>query len=361
MATVRLFLLTCRTQPANILLPGRHPPVPLNSPSNSNTVNPTSLYSEELVLRVNELFHDHATRVYTDIHEVMTGKGEERWRRLAARFLPPSPVVLADIGTGMGLVPLTIGPLLKEGDRVLLSDISQGMLDAAQENIERAGFPWSAEYLKLSGTVPLTLPFADRSVNVITMNSVLHHIKDTGRFIAEVDRILKPGGIFVVAHEPNVLFRRRKILWRGYKLIYPIINPKYALRSRPARALGIYKLVMAIYFRLRPDRGAAGRSMLEEMNAQLRREGLITQPLGLDEIGEITDIHDAEGFDPLGLVPGYEVVHLETYNHIGQVSIDNAQNRVISRYENWLRRRYPTEGCTFFLILRKPSTPTDGR
>ncbi len=93
--------------------------------------------------------------------------------------------------------------------------------------------------------------------------------------------------------------------------------------------------------------------MMNGINDTLLREGLIDKPLGLDEIGEITDILDREGFDPLTLVPEYEILHLESYNHIIQVSITQAGNPLIRAYDRWLARRYPTSGGTFFLVLRK--------
>jgi ubiquinone/menaquinone biosynthesis C-methylase UbiE len=319
-------------------------------------MNPTSAYSEQLVLRVNEIYHDFANPHYDDIHREQIGSEGERWRRLAARFLPASPFVLADIGTGLGLVPVSIGGLLKPEDRLIASDLSQGMLDAARRNIEREKFPWSVEYVKLTGTVPYRLPFESGSLDVVTMSSVLHHIKETGAFLGEIDRVLKPGGIFFIAHEPNALFRHRKLLWGSYRFLYALLNPTFALRSRPARALGIYSLTMKIYHRLRPGRGDTARAMMSTINDQLLREGLIRAPLGLDEIGEITDILDREGFDPLTLVPAYEVLHLESYNHIGQVSIDKAKNRLVSAYDRWLGKRYPTSGSTFFLVLHKPQS-----
>ena len=317
-------------------------------------MNTPSLYSEELVLRVNELFHDLAIPKYGELHSSHIKSEGERWRRLAQRFLPAGPAVLADIGTGMGMVPVTIGPYLGSAYTVLASDISRAMLDAARANIENEGFPWKAEYVKLAGSMPFTLPYADGSIDVITMNSVLHHIKGTERFREEIDRVLKPGGLFFVGHEPNALFRERKILWYGYRLLYGLLNPKYALRSRPARALGLYRLSSAIFYRLQPERGAALRGIMSSMNEQLMREGLIRKPLMTDEIGEITDILDRDGFDPLALNPAYEVVHLESYNHIGQVSVEHGGNGLIRACDRWLRKRYPIAGGTFFLILRKP-------
>lgn len=42
------------------------------------------------------------------------------------------------------------------------------------------------------------LPFADASFDVVYSNGVLHHSEDTDKCIAEVHRVLKPGGIAVI-------------------------------------------------------------------------------------------------------------------------------------------------------------------
>ena len=46
------------------------------------------------------------------------------------------------------------------------------------------------------------LPFADASFDLVVANLVLHHIHPLDRLVAEVSRVLRPGGRFV-AHEPN--------------------------------------------------------------------------------------------------------------------------------------------------------------
>lgn len=42
-----------------------------------------------------------------------------------------------------------------------------------------------------------TLPFADNSIDLITSRSVMEHLVDTGAFMREAHRILKPGGYFI--------------------------------------------------------------------------------------------------------------------------------------------------------------------
>ena len=46
------------------------------------------------------------------------------------------------------------------------------------------------------------LPFADQSLRAIFLSGVLHHIPDPGKFLAEAERCLKPGGRLVMI-EPN--------------------------------------------------------------------------------------------------------------------------------------------------------------
>lgn len=317
-------------------------------------MNLTERYSEQLVLRVNELFHDLTEGYYSDVHREILGAEGDRWRAVAREHLPASPRVVADIGTGMGMVPIAIGRVLTASDRVIAADISQRQLEQARSNIESEGFPWSVEYVKLEPKLPFTLPFDDASLDVITMNSVLHHIKETEGFLAEVDRVLKPGGVFVVAHEPNAAYTENRPSWYASRMLYGLLTPSFAFRSRPARALGIYSLAMAMYRWLRPEAASVSQRMVETVNATVMAEKLSDRRLTHGELGEITDIRDNTGFHPRQLMPRYEVLHLETYNHLGQLSIDRAHGGVISRLDAWLRRRRPEGGATFFLALRKP-------
>lgn len=315
---------------------------------------PVDRYSERLVLRLNELLHDHADEFYGDLHLTHLGVEGDRWRRFAETFLPRSPFVLADIGTGMGMVPLAIRGMLTADDRVLAADISTGMLEAARRNIAAADFPCPVEYVKLDAATPLVLPFDDESIGVLTMNSVLHHIRNTEEFMQEIHRVLRPGGVVAIGHEPNAAFRENRFLWMTYQLIYALHSPRYALKSPLAIRTGIAWVARTIYYRLRPERGRAARQLLESLSARLMEEGLLDRPIRPEEIGTIADIRDDVGFHPRKLLPGYEVIQFETYNHVGQVSIDRADGTIISAYDSWLRRRLPESGMTFFASLRKP-------
>ena len=56
-------------------------------------------------------------------------------------------------------------------------------------------------------TQPLDLPYADDTFDAVTSVGVLEHVRDTGgdeaRSLAEIRRVLAPGGVFVCCHFPN--------------------------------------------------------------------------------------------------------------------------------------------------------------
>ena len=311
-------------------------------------------YSEELVLRVNELFHDLTTELYQAIHAEMGGTERARWERIADRFLHfQAPAMIADVGTGNGFVPLTIAGFLKKEDTFICSDISSGMLEVAQKNIAAKQFPCRFEFVKIQSSAPLSLPFATGSLDALTMNSVLHHIRNTAEFIQEIDRVLKPGGVVVIGHEPNHCFRLQRFLWYNYLVLNAILNPK-AGAIHFTRRIGLYEGMMRLYFLFFPAKKRAASQMLERTNQTLIAEKLIVEPLVLEEIAEITDVRDLEGFVPDTLIPNYQLLQLESYDHLLVVNHNHPHNPFVKRYDQLLARRYPGKGGTFFVALRKP-------
>jgi len=50
------------------------------------------------------------------------------------------------------------------------------------------------------------LSFADGSLKAVYANGVLHHIKEPARCLAEIERVLAPGGLFVCSEPSSTLF-----------------------------------------------------------------------------------------------------------------------------------------------------------
>jgi len=312
-------------------------------------------YSEKLVQRVNELYHDFQNEGYHYSHPEIFEQEKERWERIAKQFFNfAKPVTLVDIGSGTGFVALTTAKRLKKNDKFICSDISRGILEIAKKNIKKRNFSCKFDFVKIRSQVPYRLPFRGRSVDVVAMNSVLHHVKDTETFLGEIDRILKPGGLLFIAHDMNRYFYENRFLWYNYLFFNYILDPKRLIYEL-LKKLRLRKIAGLYYF-FRPKNKnivQEHEKIVNKVNEALLKEKLIKKPISQEEIEEIIDVKVGEGFKPDALLPGYRLLRLETYNHIFFVTIRHFNNRIIKSYDSMLKRKYPKDGATFFAIYRK--------
>ncbi len=113
---------------------------------------------------------------------------EDQADRMAIRkLLPKRMASFADIGGGYGRLA---GEYLKRAHKVILFDYSKTELDQAKEiygdKIEtRAGDIYE-------------LPFKDGELDGLMMVRVTHHLKDLKKAMAELYRVLRPGGVAVI-------------------------------------------------------------------------------------------------------------------------------------------------------------------
>jgi 2-polyprenyl-6-hydroxyphenyl methylase/3-demethylubiquinone-9 3-methyltransferase len=103
--------------------------------------------------------------------------------------IDPRGVAVLDVGCGGGLLAEEFAAL---GCRVTGVDPSSASLVAARMHAAQGGL--SIEYVEGSGEA---LPFEDASFGVVYCCDVLEHVDDVGKTIAEIARVLKPGGAFL--------------------------------------------------------------------------------------------------------------------------------------------------------------------
>ena len=100
------------------------------------------------------------------------------------------PLELLDIGCGGGF--LTEAFARQEGFRVCGVDPSGPSLAEAERHARQMGF--DIAYQMGNGE---SLPFPDHSFGVVCCCDVLEHVADRNAILAEVHRVLKPGGVFL--------------------------------------------------------------------------------------------------------------------------------------------------------------------
>lgn len=93
-----------------------------------------------------------------------------------------------EVGCGDGMIWCENLDRIPPGWRLTLTDFSPGMVDAA-----RAAIGDRAEYAVADVQ---DLPFPDESFDAVIANHMLFHVPDRPRGIAELARVLRPGGAF---------------------------------------------------------------------------------------------------------------------------------------------------------------------
>jgi len=104
---------------------------------------------------------------------------------------PDATVLECGCGTGRfwldGGVPRSM--------RVVVTDLSSGMVDEALESVRSAGFDSVA-----GRTCDVqNLPFGDGEFDVVLANHMLYHVPDPDRAIGELARVVKPAGVVLAA------------------------------------------------------------------------------------------------------------------------------------------------------------------
>ncbi len=108
--------------------------------------------------------------------------------------LRPGQVVL-DLGSGGGLDVIVSARRVAPGGMAYGLDFLEEMLDVARANAEKAGVD-NVEFLH--GMIE-DIPLPDGSVDVVISNCVINLAPDKAPVLAEVARVLRPGGRFAVS------------------------------------------------------------------------------------------------------------------------------------------------------------------
>ena len=124
---------------------------------------------------------------YDVLNRLMSLGMDRRWRRLAASAARPRGACALDVGAGTGDLALE---LCRQGAaRVIGADFSPEMLAAASR--KAAGSNARISWVLADA---LRLPFPDRSFDCVTNAFVLRNLADLRAGLAEMGRVLRPGG-----------------------------------------------------------------------------------------------------------------------------------------------------------------------
>jgi ubiquinone/menaquinone biosynthesis C-methylase UbiE len=119
-------------------------------------------------------------------------------QRLKELLRLPSDGSMLDAGGGTGRVSQQLRPLVGQ---LILTDLSAGMLRQAGQK----------EQFLLSMAHAEQLPFADESFDRVLVVDALHHFCDQRQALADLLRVLKPGGRLLI-EEPDLNHFRVRLI-----------------------------------------------------------------------------------------------------------------------------------------------------
>jgi ubiquinone/menaquinone biosynthesis C-methylase UbiE len=127
--------------------------------------------------------------------------------RMREALSPASGETILEVGPGTGYYSLDVAAALEPGGTLHVFDLQQEMLDHTMRRATEAG---------LTNLVPRQgdareLPYDDDTFDAALMVTVLGEVPDQERALAELARVLKPGGRLVVGElfgDPHMVTER---------------------------------------------------------------------------------------------------------------------------------------------------------
>jgi demethylmenaquinone methyltransferase/2-methoxy-6-polyprenyl-1,4-benzoquinol methylase len=133
---------------------------------------------------------DRIARVYDLMNSVMTAGLHHRWRARAADLAALEPGGRAlDVASGTGDLALELARRVGPSGTVVGSDFSEPMLDVARRKSAAVRWEWANA---------LELPYPDDDFDAATVGFGARNFSDLDRGLAEMVRVVRPGGRVVV-------------------------------------------------------------------------------------------------------------------------------------------------------------------
>lgn len=162
---------------------------------------------------------------YDNLNRVISFGIDVKWRKKVLKIVSDSkPKIILDIATGTG--DLAILMAQSNAEKIIGLDISSGMLEVGRKKIEDK---------KLSNIIELVLadsenmPFEDNYFDAITVGFGVRNFENLEKGFAEILRVLKPNGVFVILETSVPVKTPYKQGYRFYsKYILPIIGKLFS-------------------------------------------------------------------------------------------------------------------------------------
>ncbi|MCL4474403.1 MAG: methyltransferase domain-containing protein [Actinobacteria bacterium] len=211
-----------------------------------------------------EVFGERADRYA----EVDVFSEEKFYRPLFDAAAPRSGEKVLDLAAGTGLLSLM---LARAGADMAAADATPEMLAMARERFAAAG----KDDISVVETAVPALSFEDDSFDLVVCRLAFHHFPDPAAALADIRRVLKPGGRFVMedvfgSGDPAVRKKRERL--------EKLFDPSHVLAYSPAE---LRKLLADAGFRVTGETEPYTQGVVVDFILKLNR---VEDPRDRDEI-----------------------------------------------------------------------------
>lgn len=166
------------------------------------------------------MFNNISSR-YDFLNHLLSMGIDKGWRKKAINLLKENPPKhLLDIATGTG--DFAIAALAVNPDKITGIDISEGMLEVGRKKLQER---------KLSDKIELlygdseNIAFADNTFDAAIVAFGVRNFEDLNKGLSQINRVLKPGGKFIILEFSNPKsFPIKQFYWFYFRFILPVVG-----------------------------------------------------------------------------------------------------------------------------------------
>jgi len=171
---------------------------------------------------VHEVFASVAGK-YDLMNDLMSLGVHRAWKR---DFVANSGVRLGqrvlDLAGGTGDIAALMSKRVGRNGRVVLSDINEAMLEVGRSRLEDRGISGNVSYALANAE---KLPFGDSEFDAVTIAFGLRNVTDKDAALAEMYRVLRPGGKALILEFSEVQPEFLKKVYDGYSFgLLPVLG-----------------------------------------------------------------------------------------------------------------------------------------
>ena len=131
---------------------------------------------------------------YDNLNRVISFGIDIKWRKKVLQIVSQSnPKIILDIATGTGYLSILMSQTNTE--KIIGLDISAGMLEVGEKKIAAKNLSNTIEMILADSE---NMPFEDNHFDAITVAFGVRNFETLEKGLAEILRVLKPNGVFVI-------------------------------------------------------------------------------------------------------------------------------------------------------------------